>query len=84
LDEKNHMHIHLENYNVIHKQKMKDKFDSSNNYILNEYLGNKYERYKAIYFDNNVKKIISDLENNLSLKHIDNTMNIFKSNSIFL
>ena len=78
------MHIHLENYNVIHKQKMKDKFDSSNNYILNEYLGNKYESYKAIYFDNNVKKIISDLENNLSLKHIDNTMNIFKSNSIFL
>ena len=63
---------------------MKDKFDSSNNYILNEYLGNKYERYKAIYFDNNVKKIIADFENNLSLKHIDNTMNIFKSNSIFL
>ena len=39
---------------------MKDEFDSSNNF--NEYLGKNMKG--TDYFDNNVKKIISDFENN--------------------
>jgi hypothetical protein len=58
---------YIEKYKEIQMQEIKERFDSSKNHILDEYLKHKYEKYKGVEFASiEVKDSIKDYEKELN------------------